>query len=1377
MLSAIALTAALAASAAVAALPAQAAGAQPAPLLVGSEALPGGAGAGGSLDLTAQGTLGWVHADANGAETKAGAAQPLQLTNLHPATPLATLTDSPVAFSWSDGTTTPSASGVTTGAVYRYDLSTVGDVTGYDAGYSLTVPAGDDVRQVVLVSGIWQAGADFSVTTLGGESVYSSKLSAGGTAAVKRTTVTLRPGQGAVISARLRTINGRDGNVSFMGAALRSLEDGPQLATAAVPSTLDLSATGTRDWLHLDGATIERSRDGDGSLGVVNRDPAGTINRQTDNPVSYSWTNGTTTATQTGTRTGGVFLARQADFSQPWGWDLTVQSDPNPRTLSFVAGAWQATAQLTVTLDGATTPVLTDGALTAGGSAVSYLYTISLPAGVSARVSAQLANTTEGGGNGNITLAGVALADQDDRSALAASVAQAKSLDTAGVEQAIADQLAAETAHAEQLLADGTTSAADIQRESLLLPAAIAAATASSAGAQYTYQSNPGLVSSFGWEGDKDAPIAYIDGSYRLRDHGNTMITFGVPDIPGKIGWRNAEGYLPAFISTYAKAGLEYTIQSFSDDATIGGDRFEVAYSRMTVKNTTTGGLALPRVSSALIPLNDGAKASTVGAGETIVRDYAVGADRFGGSYSWPADGQIAALGSYDSHYDHMRTYWNDRLSKVVDITALPDGKLIDAYKAGYIYTMIIRDDVDGQKQLHVGENGYDEMFDHDTIGIVSTLFKLGDFSYAKDYLSTLPAQLQYQDAKWKYSVPYALYLQRTGDTDFVREKFDVIKTNTHTIESDREDGGTGIMKITNAIDSDGHWTVDNWSALYGLTTYKYLAQQLGESAEADWAQSEYDSLLAAANKKLDATQAQYGLDYIPMALDQPNEAGPRSDPRDANWASMFLFGGWAWDSSLYGMPQSGTMLDQIDQTYTYGIDRRKGVSDSPYNFGGYPHGYYSSAYNAGYGGGALRGEQYRDIGIKAYEFMIDHAQSGPFGWWEGVAYPSAGSPWDIDHASGGGGSDQHMWGQAMGTSVLLDSLVSMKSDGSLIVGRGVPAEWVADGQKVALDNLAVADGGRFGYSMETKKKSVTLSFSGDLDAVPGISVQLLALKDNIAGVDVAGATIDAAAGTVDLPKGTTSVTIRLGHATDLPGLLEQAASLAASDYTTASWSALQAAVATGTAVNGNAEATDEEIAAAVAALSSALQGLVHVAPTATTAPGISGSPVVGGTLTADPGKWDADGLTYSYQWLRDGQPIAAPAAPTARTASLMAVVALPAAAGPTSADYTVAAEDVGHRISVRVTATRAGYEDGTATSAAVMIAAAPGGGTTGGPGAGAGTGSGAAAAVDGSLASTGDTAGPFLIAVGILAAALVAAGATVLLGARRRARSGGHAG
>ena len=38
--------------------------------------------------------------------------------------------------------------------------------------------------------------------------------------------------------------------------------------------------------------------------------------------------------------------------------------------------------------------------------------------------------------------------------------------------------------------------------------------------------------------------------------------------------------------------------------------------------------------------------------------------------------------------------------------------------------------------------------------------------------------------------------------------------------------------------------------------------------------------------------------------MTEANETGPRADVRDANALSMCLFGRWAWDGYLFGMPQ-----------------------------------------------------------------------------------------------------------------------------------------------------------------------------------------------------------------------------------------------------------------------------------------------------------------------------------------------------------------------------------------------------------------------------------------------------------------------------------------
>ncbi|SHJ13838.1 Fibronectin type III domain-containing protein [Clostridium cavendishii DSM 21758] len=652
------------------------------------------------------------------------------------------------------------------------------------------------------------------------------------------------------------------------------------------------------------------------------------------------------------------------------------------------------------------------------------------------------------------------------------------------------------------------------------VPPVLAMAAETTTG-DYTDKKYPGLVSSFGWEGDKHAPIAFIDGSYKLRDKNNLIVRFGLTDITSKIKWYNHSEYLPCFVSEYSNDSFKVKVENFADKVNIKSNDYEIAYSRYTVTNISNQTRPLPEVSKELIPLNDDAKNKVeIKVGETIVRDYAIGADRFGKTYEWPQDSEIASAGSYDSHFDNMKNYWNGKLDKIAKIESLPNKDLINAYKAGYIYTQIIKDG----KAVHVGENGYDKVYDHDTIGIVSTLFTLGDFSEAKDLLETLPAQLQFDDAKWKYSWPFAIYLRKTGDKDYIKSKFNEIKTNTHKIETDRIDNGKGIIKQTYAIDSTGHWTIDNWAALFGLLSYRYVCEQLDEKEELKWATEQYDDLLNVVNKTLSETINKYSLNYIPVSMVEPNDYNRCDDPRDANWASMFLFGRWAWDGYLFNGHQEGVSFEKIDDTYTYGFNRTKGLLEK-YNFGGYPHGIYSSAYNAGYGSAGLAGEKYRDLGIKAYEFMINNTMSGPFGWWEGINYKKDSSPWDRSHAPGGGGSCQHMWGQAVNTKVLFDSLIAEKVDGKVIIGRGVPTEWLEKGQNIKISNYGLGNNKHIGFNMTSQGKEIKVSISGD-NPENNISLEMPFLKRNIESVSTGK--LDNEKGTVEVSKDTKEVTIKL---------------------------------------------------------------------------------------------------------------------------------------------------------------------------------------------------------------------------------------------------------
>ncbi|RFA16006.1 hypothetical protein B7R22_05245 [Subtercola boreus] len=83
-------------------------------------------------------------------------------------------------------------------------------------------------------------------------------------------------------------------------------------------------------------------------------------------------------------------------------------------------------------------------------------------------------------------------------------------------------------------------------------------------------------------------------------------------------------------------------------------------------------------------------------------------------------------------------------------------------------------------------------------------------------------------------------------------------------------------------------------------------------------------------------------------------------------------------------------------------------------------------------------------------------------------------------------------------------------------------------------------------------------------------------------------------------------------------------------------------------------------------------------APTFTVAPVITGKTIVGQTLTTTHGSWSSGGLTYTYQWTRNGGAIS----------------------GATKTTYVLTKADQGTKIGMTVTVLKTGYSKGTATAA-----------------------------------------------------------------------------
>ena len=579
------------------------------------------------------------------------------------------------------------------------------------------------------------------------------------------------------------------------------------------------------------------------------------------------------------------------------------------------------------------------------------------------------------------------------------------------------------------------------------------------------YTGADGTASAIGWEGNFEGVVTCLGGSFYVQDDIYRDFGFGIYD-GGPTTWVDADGYLPAQITTFRRFGATVTITEFADELMIDDNAYVAVYCRVAVDNTTDQVIdANPEPSAALVHLDF--SPDRVRPGTTAVHDYVLAVDRFDNDYPWPTAQALKAAGTFDQHFTHMAAFWNGQLAQIAGIS-VPDTSLDDAYRSGFISVQIARSGND----LDTGVNNYSSEFSHDVIGILANLFTQGDFADAHALLlearNVMGQEGQYDDGIWSYAWPWAIYLLKTGDLSFVEQNFATegpdgasqpsIEDTAHTIASDRTGPG-GIMGLTDDIDSDGYWTVDDYEALMGLAAYRYLAQSVGDDAEVQWATAQYTSLLAATNATLDATISQYHLDYLPCSMTEPNTSNRCVNPEDANWAAPFEFGKWAWDGQLFGAMVDGPGLALIDATYSYGFARVRGILPAN-TFGGFPTDYYySTAYNAGYGSWGLASVDHRDQGILSYEFMIANDQSGPNSWWESSSTPLRASPWKGRHPGAGQGSSPHAWGISQANKVLLDSLVAQSSDGTLIVGRGVPSKWLHNGQSISVTNFPTTGG------------------------------------------------------------------------------------------------------------------------------------------------------------------------------------------------------------------------------------------------------------------------------------------------------------------------------
>lgn len=259
--------------------------------------------------------------------------------------------------------------------------------------------------------------------------------------------------------------------------------------------------------------------------------------------------------------------------------------------------------------------------------------------------------------------------------------------------------------------------------------------------------------------------------------------------------------------------------------------------------------------------------------------------------------------------------------------------------------------------------------------------------------------------------------------------------------------------------------------------------------------------------------------------------------------------------------------------------------------------------------------------------------------------------------------------GVGYGYGVRVSRLVS-KWEGSMMPGSSIAYPVATNSSFLSFQRYAFGPGDR--WISEDRTIEVRVVSTSDRSAVVDVAKrkpQLMAGKPTIAGVPKVGETLVAKLGTW-LPTPSTFFYQWYRGAAAIPGATSNRYKVASADVGKALKLRITAQRAGFAAVTATTPAT-----AKVARVEKAPEP--SVAAITTVKPVVIGKLAKWKTLTVDPGRWQPAGVRFSYQWLRDGK-------------------AIP---GATAATYKITAADLGRKLSVAVTGTKAGFAAATRTT------------------------------------------------------------------------------
>ncbi len=312
------------------------------------------------------------------------------------------------------------------------DSNQVSATPGTSPDFTLSAsPATNTVAQGANASYTITVAAQNGFTGSVGLSLNTSALPAGANATFTPATITGGAGTSNLVITTAATtpsgsypltVTGISGSLTHTTAVTLVVSGtGGTLSGALTTASgaQNLTSLGTADWAHwgvTNAASFDHKATGGGQISNYSPVGTGTVFQYGDNPVGFSWSDGTPTASATNTTTG-IYVSGQGN-----GFKITAPADTTQRTLTVYVGLWTAQGKIVAHLSDGSAPDYTDSTLNNAGGTTTGVYTLSYKAGSSGQnltVTYTQANNT----GGNVTLQAATLASTTADFTLSASPA------------------------------------------------------------------------------------------------------------------------------------------------------------------------------------------------------------------------------------------------------------------------------------------------------------------------------------------------------------------------------------------------------------------------------------------------------------------------------------------------------------------------------------------------------------------------------------------------------------------------------------------------------------------------------------------------------------------------------------------------------------------------------------------------------------------------------------------------------------------------------------------------------------------------------------------------------------------------------------------